>query len=95
MQFTFVLVQSGGPHHFECEYDYENAKTEMKTYTSNFRTLIMQFWPPLKLPAAILDSITIYISVTPLKIKGQRLFEFHVIIKKTKKTTKHQPTPHL
>lgn len=82
-------MQSGGSQHFEYEYTYENAKGEKKTYMSNFRTLIMQFLPSLSRQlAAILDGIIIYISVPPLKIKCQHLFEFHVI-----KKTPNNKTP--
>lgn len=83
MQLSFISVRSGGSQHFECEYAYKNTKTEMRIYMSNFRNLHMQFWPSLNRQlAAVLDGITIYISVPPLKIKGQRLFEVHAVIKK-------------
>lgn len=76
-------MQSGGFQYFECEYAYKNTETEMmRTYMSNFRNLHMQFWPSLSRQlAAVLDGITIYISVPPLKIKGQRLLEVHAVIK--------------
>lgn len=95
MQLIFFLNEIRDSQNFECEYAYEKAKTEMKTYMSNFRTLIMRFWLSLSRQlAAILDGIFTYISAPSLKIKGLCLFELHVVIKKNhnKTTTKSQPS---
>jgi len=56
---------------------YQNAKIEMRMYVSDFRNLHIQFCLSLSRQlATVLDSITIYISVPPLKIKGQCLSRF-------------------
>lgn len=74
------------------ENTHQKAKTEMRMYVSNFRILHMQFCLLLssclllsRQLAAVLDGITIYISVPPLKIKDQRLFDVHAVIKNTNK----------